>query len=51
MEADNASINTNKDDVNPTRTNREIRNILIAVREEVLRWIYGEAFRQYFHQP
>jgi len=27
-EADNASINTNKDDVNPTRTNREIRNIL-----------------------
>ena len=27
-EADNASINTSKDDLNPTRTNREIRNIL-----------------------
>jgi hypothetical protein len=27
-EADNASVNTNKEDVNPTRTNAEIRNIL-----------------------
>ena len=27
-EADNASVNTNKEDVNPTRTNTEIRNIL-----------------------
>jgi hypothetical protein len=27
-EADNASINTNKPDLKPTRTNREIRNIL-----------------------
>lgn len=27
-EADNASVNTNKEDINPTRTNTEIRNIL-----------------------
>lgn len=27
-EADNASVNTNKEDVNPTKTNSEIRNIL-----------------------
>lgn len=27
-EADNASINTNKDDINPTKTNQEIRKIL-----------------------
>src|SRR5690606_20092373 len=27
-EADNASINTNKDDINPTRTNAAIRTIL-----------------------
>jgi hypothetical protein len=50
-EADNASINTNKDDINPTRTNREIRNILNLFRKRCYVGYTATPFANIFIDP
>jgi hypothetical protein len=50
-EADNASINTNKDDINPTRTNKEIRNILNLFRKRCYVGYTATPFANIFIDP
>ena len=50
-EADNASINTNKPDIDPTRTNREIRRILKLFRKRCYVGYTATPFANIFINP
>lgn len=50
-EADNASINTNKPELDPTRTNREIRNILNLFRKRCYVGYTATPFANIFINP
>jgi len=50
-EADNASINTNKSELDPTRTNREIRNILSLFRKRCYVGYTATPFANIFINP
>lgn len=50
-EADNASINTNKPELDPTRTNREIRNILNLFRKRCYVGYTATPFANIFIDP
>ncbi len=50
-EADHASINTNKSDLDPTRTNREIRNILNLFRKRCYVGYTATPFANIFIDP
>ena len=50
-EADNASINTNKEDINPTRTNAMVRRIPGLFTKSCYVGYTATPFAQHFHQP
>ncbi|MBY0579435.1 MAG: Z1 domain-containing protein [Burkholderiales bacterium] len=50
-EADNASINTKKDDINPTETNKQIRNVLSLFRKSCYVGYTATPFANIFINP